>query len=212
MPDAYPGARPAAPDVFADIAFGGAVRPGDQPDHPGQERQPLLADRIEQSFGLQLAFELLELDEQPPLAGYPQLGAFERQAGVLRPDPRGEAGQHGHAFGQGAGRVQDRRTAGELRGVVAAGVAQGEELGGRGAPTQFDHLALHPDPAAAFHPTLDLVDDSAERLRVLGGVACRAWGTGRHQRRRPRLSCGRSCGGNEKVSDSSTSLSSAAGG
>ena len=71
MPDSHLGARPAALQIAQHIAFGRAAGAGDQPDAAGQEWQLLLTDRVEQPLGLQFALQLLQLDEQPALAGDP---------------------------------------------------------------------------------------------------------------------------------------------
>ena len=62
-------AREAVGEAVQDVADHGAGRRGDDADHLGQERQQLLARRIEQAFGGELLLALLEQRHQRADAG-----------------------------------------------------------------------------------------------------------------------------------------------
>jgi hypothetical protein len=56
--------RPASPRGDQDVALGGAVPAGDDPDHGGGERQRPLAGGVEEAFGGQQPADPLDAGEQ----------------------------------------------------------------------------------------------------------------------------------------------------
>ena len=162
--------RPAAAGGDQDVALGGALPAGDQPDHCGRERQRPLAGRVEQALGGEQPADPLDAGEQLAQPDRADLGGAQREraAGdvVVRPgaddDPR--------ALGElEPGPVGDVAGAGDRDREVGGRVAQGEEDGRRAAaPGQLGDLPLHPDLAEPADPLGDLAGDRAHRPRRLG--------------------------------------------